>query len=352
MGGESGWGGAVEVGCDESGSDGENLLGGNTDVFAHASVRLTTEDAAACVQEARDRIRSPAEEYKANHLLREKHRAVLEWLLSPAGPLHGRAHVHLTDKAFLVVERTVGLLLGDDPSAAAHPAPAAAPIPGAALVLFRDGPRALGPQRWRGFLEAANRLLRVRVNGVPAPAGEAADRTDAFFRLVGEARALARAGTGLAEVLTRIGSARERWEATRVRLLAAPVPMPVLNPLFPAILRTAAHWGAGGRAVSLVHDRQNMLTPDRIAWIEESARREGIALAGFRLVHSRLDARVQVADFLAGIARSIASDALAGRGDPARTTLLRPYVGGSSLWADAPSWSRLGPPTDLTGHVA
>jgi len=63
----------LEVGCDESGSDGENLTGGNTDVFAHGSVLLPVGTAAGHLREIRDRIRSPAEEYKANHLLREKH---------------------------------------------------------------------------------------------------------------------------------------------------------------------------------------------------------------------------------------------------------------------------------------
>ncbi|MBB4939031.1 hypothetical protein FHR32_003336 [Streptosporangium album] len=71
----------LEIACDESGSEGEKLIGGNTDVFAHAGVRLSAESAAECVREIRDRIRSPAVEYKANHLLREKNRPVLEWLL-------------------------------------------------------------------------------------------------------------------------------------------------------------------------------------------------------------------------------------------------------------------------------
>ncbi|UOX92375.1 hypothetical protein MUY14_17780 [Amycolatopsis sp. FBCC-B4732] len=56
----------VEIACDESGSEGENLLGGETDVFAHAGVRLSPEAAAACVREIRARIGSPAEEYKAS----------------------------------------------------------------------------------------------------------------------------------------------------------------------------------------------------------------------------------------------------------------------------------------------
>ncbi|MFD7137092.1 hypothetical protein [Streptomyces sp. NPDC059894] len=33
-------GAAEDIACDESGSDGENLTGGNTPVFAHASVRM------------------------------------------------------------------------------------------------------------------------------------------------------------------------------------------------------------------------------------------------------------------------------------------------------------------------
>lgn len=61
----------VEVACDESGSEGENLSGGETDVFAHASVRLDGEAAEHCIEETRERIRSPALEYKSNHLLRK-----------------------------------------------------------------------------------------------------------------------------------------------------------------------------------------------------------------------------------------------------------------------------------------
>ncbi|MFZ4237920.1 hypothetical protein ACOZGD_22385 [Streptomyces murinus] len=55
--------------------------------------------------------------------------------------------------------------------------------------------------------------------------------------------------------------------------------------------------------VTLVHDQQNALTPGRIAAIVQGARRDGIALDGVRLVDSRADARVQIADFLAGVAR-------------------------------------------------
>ncbi|WP_328875831.1 DUF3800 domain-containing protein [Streptomyces sp. NBC_00287] len=308
----------VEVCCDESGSDGENLTGGNTDVFAHASVRLPVPVAAAYVQEIRDRIRSPASEYKANHLLREKHRAVLEWLLAPSGPIHGTAQVHLTEKAYFVVDRAVDLLLDDATRA---------------LPLFRQGRDLFGDERWREFLQAANQLLRVRNYGEPeAP-------VDAFFHTVGALRPMAAAGE-VAETLGRIAAARSRADSYRAAL---PTLIPVLNPLLPAIVATAAYWSAGGAAVRIVHDRQNMLTPERIAWIEERARRSGIRLAGVHLVVSREDPRVQLADFLAGIARKIASDELNGRGDPALTQLLRPYVDPASVWGDEASWILLGP---------
>ncbi|ANP56579.1 hypothetical protein AVL59_17860 [Streptomyces griseochromogenes] len=312
----------LEVACDESGSDGENLTGGNTDVFAHASVALPVDRAEACVREIRRRIRSPAQEYKAGHLLREKHRAVLEWLLDEDGPVHGHAHVHLTEKAFLVVDRVVDLLLGD--TAEARP-------------LFGQGPAAFGERGWREFLEVSNQLLRIRSSGRPP--------TESFFRTVGELGRV-HAGTEAGRTLLRLAGARPRAEAYRARLAEAPPLIPVLNPLLPALVRTAGYWSAGGQAVRLVHDRQNMLTPERIAWIEERARQEGIGLAGVRLVHSRLDARVQIADFLAGIARKIASDELGGRADAARTARLRPFVGAESVWGDARSWSRLGPGTE------
>ena len=308
----------LEVACDESGSDGENLTRGNTDVFAHASVHLPMESAADHVQEVRDRIRSPAEVYKANHLLREKHRPVLEWLLGPSGPVYGHAYVHLTDKSFLVVDRVVDLLVGDGGARA--------------RTLYREGPRAYGNERWQEFLDSCNDLMRTRYNG------EVGTPVDSFFHVVD---VLSRAGADdrVSEIMALLGRSRSRAESFRAGMLHSPAMIPVLNPLLPAIVDTAAHWSARGRRVLLVHDRQNMLTEERIAWIRRASR-----LQGLTLVDSREDARVQLADFLAGIARKIASDELNERGDPHLTALLRPYVGASSVWGDDRSAALLRPP--------
>ncbi|WP_336216319.1 DUF3800 domain-containing protein [Nonomuraea sp. LPB2021202275-12-8] len=309
----------LEIACDESGSEGEKLIGGNTDVFAHASVRLSAESAAECIRETRNRIRSPATEYKANHLLRGKHRAVLEWLLGPSGPILGNARVYLIDKTFYAVVKAVDLLA--QATAAERQA--------MALTLHREGPRTYGPQRWTAFLEAFNDLMRGRTSA------------DSFFQLVEDFPPDGRVG----EIMGLLGQGRERAGSFLAQLFDGPG----LDPLIPAIAQAVVHWGAGGKAVSIVHDETNTLTEERIARLKETfapSAPDGPPrgrLSGFQLVDSRFDPRVQVADFLAGVARKIASDELNGRGDAELVALLRPFTDSSSVWGDGRSWSLLGP---------
>lgn len=170
-----------------------------------------------------------------------------------------------------------------------------------------------------------------------------------FFDLVD---LLCRSGApgGLGGILAELGEARPRTDLDLARLLDKSRGSTVLDPLVPAIAGAVAYWGQRGRPVSVVHDEQDGLTAERIARLEElcgarratnpNARTPG-GLAGVRLVDSRSDPRVQVADFLAGVARKIASDELNGRGEPHLSTLLRPYVDSRSVWADERSWARL-----------
>lgn len=318
---------ALEIACDESGAEGEKLVGGNTDVFAHASVLMDPATAEACIQELRARAPSPVTEYKANHILREKHRAALRWLLSTEGPVLGHVHVYLTDKTFLVVGKVIGLL-GGEPAPGLRLDPEARAM---AVDLYREGPRAFGAGRWAAFLDAFNYLLRAK-NGQ----GVTVTVEDVFL-LVDELR---RTDGTAGHIMGLLWAARPRVAAFRDRLLADPQAFPSLDPLIPGILHAVAHWGRGGRPVSVVHDRQTTLTDERIAEL----RRLAPGLAGLRLAASHLDARVQVADVLAGAARKLASDELNGRGDPGLTALLGPYVAADSIWGDDRSWALLNPP--------
>ncbi|MEV0387435.1 hypothetical protein [Nonomuraea sp. NPDC050643] len=306
----------LEIACDESGAEGEKLVGGNSDVFAHASVLIDAAAAADCVRELRERAPTPANEYRAGHVLRDKYRPALLWLLGPHGPVLGNVRVFLTDKIFYVAGKVAELLdedhtsrIGLDPRAWAT-----------ATALYREGRPAFGPERWSAFLEAFNYLLRAKNGqGVTTSVEEA-------FRLVDELR-----GTGGAagEIMESLWRARPRVESFRERLLADPYVFPALDPLIPAIVRAVRFWGAGGPVV-VVHDRQTTLTDERIAQMREIL---GGRMAGLRLVDSMLDDRVQIADVMAGVARKIALDELNGRADPLLSVLIRPYVDAESIWA-------------------
>lgn len=319
---------AVEIACDESGSEGERLAGGNTDVFGYGSVLIDATSAAACVAELRARIRSPAVEYKANHLLRSKHRAALAWFLGPAGPVAGRAHVYLVDKPFLLVTRVVAVVAGGTEPAAA--------------ALYRAGPAAFGTDRWSRFLTASNDLLRP-AGRRPAPD----DPVAAFAYAVEELRAAATHGaeTLAGAVVEQLRAGRERAARLRDELDRAPGAIESLDPLVPALGRVIEHWSDGGRPVRVLHDEQRILTPERIAALGTLRGR----LAGVRFADSITEPRVQVADFLAGVARRIAEDELAGARDAELAGLLRPYVDARSVWADEASWAALGPAPDRGG---
>ncbi|MFB9678931.1 hypothetical protein [Streptosporangium vulgare] len=406
----------MEISCDESGSEGEKLIGGNTDVFTHASLCLDVESAASCIRGIRDRAPSPAVEYKANVLLREKNRPALTWLLGPSGPIHGKAHVHLTDKTFLVIGRLTGLLAGESgPETIAETTAETAHAPDMGLrrdlrqdrrdrqigamaaTLYREGLRTFGHERWRAFLESSNDLMRTgngrstgngqgagngqgtgngrdtgsgqgTENGREAGNGHGTENgrdsesnrdtgsgrsaeasADTFFDMV-EGLRLAGAGSEVGEIMELFRRARPRVDSFLARLLDDPRTVPSLDPLIPAIVRAVAYWGGGTRPVSIVHDRQTTLTEERVARIREmlgEPRPDGLPwsptarLSGLRFVASYADARIQVADLLAGAARKIASDELNGRGDAELTALLRPYVDASSIWGDDRSWSLL-----------
>lgn len=251
----------VQIACDESGYEGEKLIGGMTDVFAHASVRLDGVSATRCVQEPRSRIRSPATEYKANHLLRDKHRSVLEWFLRPAPP-HWNARVYLVEKAFFIVSSVIGLLVEQ----VTYPAGVGVYPNGRAramtVILYRDGRRAFGPERWQAFLASSNDLRRVtdRVDGTAS--------VDSFFRIVDGVRP-ARTPGPVDHVVELLRQGRSHAESFRAQVRDDPTMTPVLDPLIPAIVRAVAYWGQDRTPVSIVHDRQNTLSERRIGRLKE-----------------------------------------------------------------------------------
>lgn len=288
------------IACDESGSEGVNLIGANTAVFAHAAVRLEPESAAECVARLRELIGSPALEYKANHLLRAKNRAALEWLLTK--PLADNASVLLVDKALFLAGKIVDLLIDQTP----YPECLRRRPDARARALHREGPRIHGTRRWSEFLRSFTGLLRTSNRRLPAT-------TPASF-------------FAQTDVLGDWVAARPRLTALRDQLLADPGLVSPLDPLMPALADTIAFW----RPDKVIHDEQPSLTPARLAQLLDP-------VPQWRFVDSKSEPRVQIADFLAGVARRLTEETLHGGRDAELVKLLRPYVLPASVWIGDPA---------------
>ena len=274
----------IDIACDESGAEGEKLANGQTRLFTHAAVAVSTADALECVAELRARIGSPAQEYKANHLLRPKHRRALEWFLGPDGPIIGRARVVLVDKERFLLRTFLTVLSKPD-------SPGWLAVPDADASELDDIRATCGDAEWHAFCDGVNDLLRGRrqPDELPPVGGWAGSR----------------------DSLRAVAARQARDNPDRV----------LVDPLFWAITRAVDVWGG---PVAVVHDRHRSLTPLRIAALVAACAPGGIVR--FDLTAARADARVQLSDFLAGIVRRAHTAELAGTGDPVLLDLVQGYL--------------------------
>jgi hypothetical protein len=320
----------LEIACDESGFSGGNLVGGQSPVFAHASVRMEPGDARKLVNSLLRQIGAHGSgEYKAAELLRPRRRPVLLGLLGPSSPIRGNAHVHVTDTRFFVLARVIDVLLGEESVHGTACPGQNARTRRMAITLYRWGEHVYGRDRWREFLTLAANLFRTNNRWLPKMP------VPTFYAAV-EAMAQTSTAADVDEVMNLLQSSRPIAEATRTAHLQNPKWTPLLEPLIPALTRAVQFWGSCAVTVSVVHDEQSALTPERIADIARTfaASQPGRQLINVSLVDSRSDARVQLADFVAGIARRLTSDELKGNPDAELTTLLSPLIDRQSVWAD------------------
>ncbi|GIE30646.1 hypothetical protein Ait01nite_036910 [Actinoplanes italicus] len=314
-------GAVVEIACDESGFSGTNLHRSATPMITHASVDLTTDEAAGLIAVLRDGLRlSPHETKSGQFLRRPDARDAVDRFLTA---LPGRAHVHLVDKEFFLVTRVVDLLAGK-PSYLAGTRLAEIRRP-AAVALHQQGrASAVLAEEWNAFLAAFEDLVRTKR---PRPAAERAER----FLQARDALARRLPGTPAAGVLDAVTRHRVHTLLTRLDADDRSLPPP-LEPMLPALAETVLTWSAGHRRVLVTHDEQSALTTDRLIRLQRALAAGRAALpgevsplAGLVMADSRDDPRIQVADLLAGVARRPPAYA-----DPA---LLRPLISPASLIA-------------------
>jgi hypothetical protein len=297
-------------------------------------VRVEVEAARDLIRHLRQEIGAHGTgEYKSAEILRPRRRPVLLWLLGPSSPIHGNAHVHLTDTRFFVLARLVDILLGGQAVSGFERPGRDARTRDMALTLYRSGEQSYGASRWQEFLTLSTNLFRTNNRWLPTTP------VPMFYATL-DTLAQASEAAEVKQVIELLRSTRPIAESTRASHLQNPKLTPLMEPLLPAFSRAVHYWGQRTEALSVVHDEQSALTPERIAEVAAAyaSSNPGHQLTGVRLVDSRHEPRVQIADFVAGIARRLAGDELNGHADPEISALLQPLLDQKSIWVTQ-SWS-------------
>ncbi|TFD35411.1 hypothetical protein E3T37_15265 [Cryobacterium sp. TMT2-10] len=329
----------LEIACDESGNEGENLFAAGSTVFAHASTSLSEAQAKTIMDRLRHDTGSSANELKSSTLLKPVNRDLMEWLLSADSGLVGAGIVHFSEKRYFLVGKIIDLLVEE----VLHERGEEVYLDGRArrmaLRLYRDGPAALRPH-WDPLVESFNSMIRAKQRkGIKATAAD-------FYANVDLARA-ARTDSAVSHILRLIHAARPEAEDFVSRAQLTAVHFLTLDPVLAAVSQAPRTWfERTGAHIRVVHDNAPSLTPSRIATIVSELNNPSmpefpsVPLEGISCVDSLKSHRVQVADLLAGVGRRLAEEALASRPDPLLIQL-RPFVDRDSIWGDDPSWTAI-----------
>lgn len=308
------------VACDESASEGENLIASKHPVFVHGSTSLPLADAEEFIARLRVATRAQAPELKSGSVLVPRNRNAL---LDALPALDGHANIYFVDKSFFITAKLVVLTYAALATRNGFDVHFSGLGRHLTDVLHRDGANAVGPARWDALLSAFNDVIRSY-----ARAGTKAPSVWPFYMALSTARANC-SDPRVAEILSEI------WEARHMTLNyvnADPIEFRELDPLAPSLDAVARTWHMRlGVPFEFLHDRNSLLTESVRAAIVEGSRtplsvREvdlpQADLRGIRLIDSTLDARVQVADILAGTGREIARMAAEGKfDDPLQKTV-------------------------------
>ena len=298
------------IACDESGSEGEELTASQHPVFVHASVNLPADEATGLRDWMRGATRTQASEMKSKTALRPGNRQVL---LEMIERLAGAANITLVDKSYFLTSKLIETLIG--PHALQWDTDIGTSGYGRAWAdhLNRHAPTALGVARWDAFLSTYNALVRsYQREGTTPPsvlpffaALEDAhencsdDDTRYILSLLQQSQMFAYEYQGRSEVELR-----------------------ELDPLMPTMSGAARTWAMriGDTPFAFLADTYSGLTPTVRRFIVEAARTPLFVagnvvptpdLRGISLADSRTDARIQLADILAGVGREVARLAMA-----------------------------------------
>ena len=203
------------------------------------------------------------------------------WLLGPSSPIHGNAHVHLTDTRFFVLARLVHVLLGGQPVRGIAPAQAATAVPDRwRSPLNGSGEQSYGPTRWKEFLRLSANLFRINNRWLPkAPIETFYAAVDQHGSTPGSPdRCQAGDGPVAKDSANRGGNASAQH--LQIQKLT-----PLMEPLIASATGRRPALGSRAHTLSVVHDEQSALTRERIvdiasAFAAELCRDTGLLRSG------------------------------------------------------------------------
>lgn len=280
-------------------------------MFVHGSVNLTLTQAANFIGMLRELTGVKAPELKSTTVLAPRYRSRLILALSA---LENHANVYLVDKSYFLVAKMIALLPGELGERSGLSMHLSGLGPTWAHTLHREGPAAVGSARWAELLVTFNDLIRSYLRQGSTP-----PTVDPFIAALASARRASRTAE-VSEVLDAVWDARHianEFEGVNA------VGFRELDPMYPSLAAVARTWRLrlGDVPFEMLADNYYGLTEEVCAEIVDAAR-QPLALGGMppmaadlrriSLVDSKLDARVQVADIVAGVGREVARLALEG----------------------------------------
>ncbi|WP_150954651.1 hypothetical protein [Microbacterium testaceum] len=327
------------IACDESASEGENLMRSRHPVFVHGSVNLSQEEAENFLAMLRALTGIKAPELKSRFALEPKHRSRLMIALVA---LADTANIYFVEKSFFIVAKMIALLPAEYAARNGLDLHFSGLGRLMANTLHDGGREAMGEQRWASLLDSYNSVIRTYLR-----AGDVAPTVHPFFEALRDARANCGEGE-VREVLDFIWDARhithhyEGMSSVQIR---------ELDPMFPSLTTVASTWDArlGGAPFEFLADNYSGLDETTRSTIIEMVRDPSsmgvplpsAALKAIRLTDSKGDPRVQVADIVAGVGREVAGMALNRVFDDPLQQVAYPMLDRSIMTSDASPLAKL-----------
>lgn len=323
------------IACDESGAEGENIMGSRDPVFVHASTSVSLMEAESLLSEVRMSTRTQAPEIKSRTALSKANRRPLLSLLDQIGD---RGNIYLLEKQFFMACKLVNTMVVEPAANLDLDMVRNGRGRMMASVLHELGPSALGADLWTAVLHAFNDLIRLHARASASPPDPRI-----FIDALRTAREVC-TSMFVGEILAWIWEFRDHisnYGSTDSRSRFRE-----FDPMYGTLVSVAMTWRIrlGDVPLEFLVDQYGPLDEQTIENIKAAAT-DPLSpnpddlprgnLAAIRMDDSKADCRVQIADVLAGCGQVIAALANSGTLDDELQNRTREMLDCNGMWADS-----------------